>query len=36
LRRFCLGLKIDFLPIDLSTSFFVPLYQYLLKRARLP
>lgn len=36
LRRFCLGLKIDYLPIDLSTSFFVPLYQYLLKRARLP
>jgi uncharacterized protein (DUF58 family) len=35
LRRFCLGLKIDYLPIDLGTSFFVPLYQYLLKRARL-
>ncbi len=34
LRRFCLGLKIDYLPIDLTTSFFVPLYQYLLKRSR--
>ncbi len=35
LRRFCLGLKIDYVPIDLATSFFVPLYQYLLKRSRL-
>ncbi len=35
LRRFCLGLKIDYLPIDLATSFFVPLYQYLIKRSRL-
>lgn len=35
LRRSCLGLKIDYLSIDLGTSFFVPLYQYLLKRARL-
>ncbi len=36
LRRFCQGLQIDYVPIDLDEPFFKPLYAYLLKRARLP
>jgi uncharacterized protein (DUF58 family) len=35
LKRFCQGLRMDYVPIDRESSFFGPLYQYLLKRSRL-